>query len=234
MRAIDGAALSGHYDYRLVALLIVIAILAAYAALDLSGRMTIAREHARLVWLCAGAFAMGIGVWSMHYVGMEAFRLLVLVRYNWPTVGLSILAAILASAVALFVVTRARLTIAAAAGGSVLMGGGIATMHYVGMRAMRLPAVCVYSHGIVVLSVFLGVIISFAAIRLTFDVREQTSQRSWRKSRNALLMGLAIPVVHYVGMLGVTFFPASLANSDLRHAVSISDLGLAGIGLGTS
>jgi NO-binding membrane sensor protein with MHYT domain len=226
--------LSGHYDYRLVALLIVIAILAAYAALDLSGRMTVARGRLRFVWLCAGAFAMGIGIWSMHYVGMEAFRLPVLVRYDWPTEGLSILAAILASAVALFVVTRARLTIAAAAGGSVLMGGGIATMHYVGMHAMRLPAVCVYSHGIVVLSVFLGVIISFAAIRLTFDVREQTSQRSWRKSRNALLMGLAIPVVHYVGMLGVTFFPASLADSDLRHAVSISDLGLAGIGLGTS
>jgi two-component system, sensor histidine kinase and response regulator len=106
-------------------------------------------------------------------------------------------------------------------------------MHYVGMHAMRLPAMCVYSQGIVVLSVFLGVVISSAAIRLTFDVREQTSQWSWRKSRNALLMGFAIPVAHYVGMLGVTFFPAPLADSDLRHAVSISDLGLAGIALGT-
>jgi two-component system sensor histidine kinase/response regulator len=233
LRAIDGAALSGYYDYRLVTLSIAIAILAAYEALDLSGRMTVARGRARFAWLCAGAFAMGIGIWSMHYVGMEAFRLPVVERYDWPTVGLSILAAILASAVALFVVTRARLTMSAAAAGSVLMGGGIATMHYVGMHAMRLPARCVYSPGIVVLSVFLGVIISFAAIRLTFDVREQTSQWSWRKSRNALLMGLAIPVVHYVGMAGVTFFPAPLADSGLRHAVNISDLGLAGIALGT-
>jgi len=176
---------------------------------------------------------MGIGIWSMHYVAMEAFRLPVLVRYDWPTVALSILAAILASAVALFVVTQARLTMSAATAGSVLMGGGIATMHYVGMHAMRLPAMCVYSHGIVVLSVFLGVIISFVAIRLTFDMREQTSQWSWRKSRNALLMGLAIPVVHYVGMAGVTFFPAPLMDSRLRHAVSISDLGLSGIALGT-
>jgi two-component system, sensor histidine kinase and response regulator len=233
VRAIDGTALNGYYDYRLVALSIAIATLAAYEALDLSGRMTIARGWARFVWLCAGAFAMGIGIWSMHYMGMQAFRLPVLVRYDWPTVALSILAAILASAVALFVVTRARLTIAATAAGSILMGGGIATMHYVGMHAMRLPAMCVYSHGIVVLSVFLGVIISFAAIRLTFDVREQTSQWSWRKSRNALLMGLAIPVVHYVGMVGVTFFPAPLPDSDLRHAVSISGLGFVGIALGT-
>jgi two-component system, sensor histidine kinase and response regulator len=225
--------LSGSYDYRLVALSIAIAMLAAYGALDLSGRVTVARGWARFVWLWAGAFAMGIGIWSMHYVGMEAFRLPVPVRYDWPTVGLSILAAILASAVALFVVTQARLTMTAAASGSVLMGGGIATMHYVGMHAMRLPAMCIYSPAIVVLSVFLGVIISFAAIRLTFDVREQTSQWSWRKSRNSLLMGLAIPVVHYVGMAGVTFVPAPLADSDLRHAVSISDLSLVGIALGT-
>jgi two-component system, sensor histidine kinase and response regulator len=233
VKAIDGPALKGYYDYRLVAVSIAIAGLAAYGALDLSGRMTVARGRARSVWLCAGAFAMGIGIWSMHYVGMEAFRLPVLVRYDWPTVGLSMFAGILASAVALYVVAQARLTTLATASGSVLMGGGIATMHYVGMQAMRLPAMCVYSHGLVILSVVLGVIISFAAIRLTFDVREQTTHWSWRKSRNAVLMGLAIPVVHYVGMAGVTFFPAPSADSDLSHAVSISDLGLAGIALGT-
>jgi two-component system sensor histidine kinase/response regulator len=233
MKAIDGPALIGYYDYRLVALSIAIAILAAYGALDLSGRVTVARGGARFVWLCAGAFAMGIGIWSMHYVGMEAFRLPVLVLYDWPTVALSILAAILASLVALFVVTQARLTMLAAAGGSLLMGGGIATMHYIGMYAMRLPAMCIYSQGLVFLSVLLGVIISFAAIRLTFDVREQISQWSWLKSRNALLMGLAIPVVHYVGMAAVSFVPAHLADSDLKHAVSVSDLGLAGIALGT-
>ena len=75
MRAIDGPALRGYYDYRLVAVSIAMAMLSAYAALDLSGRMTVARGRARFVWLCAGAFAMGIGIWSMHYVGMEAFRL---------------------------------------------------------------------------------------------------------------------------------------------------------------
>jgi NO-binding membrane sensor protein with MHYT domain len=64
--AIDGASLNGYYDYRLVARSIAIAMLAAYGALDLSGRMTVARRRASCVWLCAGAFAMGIGIWSMH------------------------------------------------------------------------------------------------------------------------------------------------------------------------
>ena len=107
------------------------------------------------------------------------------------------------------------------------MGSGIATMHYIGMHAMRLPAMCIYSARLVTLSVFLGIVISFVAIRLTFAVREQTFAWSWRKSRNALLMGLAIPVVHYVGMAAVTFVPAPMANSNLQHAVNISSLGIA-------
>ena len=150
---------------------------------------------------------MGIGIWSMHYVGMAAFQLPVPVRYDWPTVLLSMAAAILASAVALFVVSRKVLTTEATITGSVLMGCGIATMHYIGMAAMRLAAMCVYSYKVVALSILLGIVISLVAIKLTFAGREQTSTWSWQKSRRALLMGLAIPVVHYVGMAGVQFIP---------------------------
>ena len=87
----------GSYDYRLVALSVVIAGLAAYAALDLAGRVTSARGAARRHWLAGGAAAMGIGIWSMHYVGMLAFHLPVPVEYDWPTILLSLLAAIFAS-----------------------------------------------------------------------------------------------------------------------------------------
>ncbi len=224
-------AIHGFYDGRLVVLSIVIAILAAYAALDLSGRLTVSHGRARLAWLWGGAFSMGIGVWSMHYVGMEALRLPVPVRYDWPTVLLSMAVAILASAVALFVASRKTLTTTVAVLGSVLMGGGIAAMHYIGMAAMRMPAMCIYSYPVVTLSVFLCVAISFVAIRLTFAVRNHTSSWSWKKSRNALLMGLAIPVLHYVGMAAVSFVPAPLAGDELRHAIDISSLGVASIAL---
>src|ERR1700734_2249924 len=89
------------YDYRLVALSVVIAVLASYAALDLAGRVTSARGAVRRAWLAGGATAMGIGIWSMHYVGMLAFRLPVPVEYDWPTILLSLLAAIFASGGAL-------------------------------------------------------------------------------------------------------------------------------------
>ena len=90
--------LTGSYNYGLVVVSVLIAILAAYAALELAGRVTATQGFARFVWLCGGAFALGLGIWCMHYVGMEAFRLPVRVLYDWPTVFLSMVAAVIASA----------------------------------------------------------------------------------------------------------------------------------------
>jgi len=67
--------LVGSYDYRLIAVSIVIAITASYTALDLAGRVTSARARGRLVWLICGTTVMGIGIWSMHNTAMLSFRL---------------------------------------------------------------------------------------------------------------------------------------------------------------
>ena len=100
--------LSGNYDYRLVALSVALAMFASYAALDLAGRVTFSKGRARAVWLSCGAAAMGVGIWAMHYVGMLALTMPMPVAYHLPTVVLSLLAAIAASGVALFVVSRRR------------------------------------------------------------------------------------------------------------------------------
>src|SRR5216684_7630638 len=159
------AALVSSYDYRLVALSVLIAMLASYAALDLAGRTTAARGRARLAWLICGATAMGVGIWSMHYIGMLAFSLPVPVLYDWPTVFLSLLAAIFAASVALFVVSRPKMGWLRALTGSAIMGGGIATMHYTGMAAMRLPAMCSYDPLLLTLSVVFAIVISLVALR---------------------------------------------------------------------
>jgi len=225
--------LVGNYDFVLVALSVVIAIMAAYAALDLARRVTFARGWARLLWLTGGAIAMGFGIWSMHYMGMLAYRLSIPVQYDWPTVMWSLVAAIAASAVALIVVSRPRMGIAQALLGSVLMGGGIAAMHYIGMAAMRVPAMCSYSPGMVGLSVVLAIVISLVALWLTFHFRRDRGSLSWRKSASAVVMGLAIPVMHYTGMAAMTLTPSTRAHDDLSHAINVSSLGVAGIGLVT-
>src|SRR5580700_482860 len=99
-------ALSSSYDYRLVALSVLLAILASYAALDLAGRVTAARGSARSIWLTCGAAAMGLGIWSMHYIGMLAYSLPVTVLYDWPTVMVSLLAAMIAAGVALWAASQ--------------------------------------------------------------------------------------------------------------------------------
>jgi two-component system, sensor histidine kinase and response regulator len=101
------------------------------------------------------------------------------------------------------------------------------------MNTMRVAAMCVYSYKVVALSILFGIVISLLAIKLTFAAREQISTWSWRKTGSALLMGLAIPVVHYVGMAGVQFIPNPIAETDLNHAISISDLGITSIALVT-
>jgi PAS domain S-box-containing protein len=221
-----GPALVGHYDFRLVTLSILIAVFAAYAALDLAGRITYARGIARFTWLCGGAVAMGTGMWAMHYTGMEALRLPVPVLYDWPTVLMSRAAAIFASGAALYVVSRRSIGIWSVIGGALLMGGGIGAMHYIGMEAMRLPAMCHYSPGLVALSILLAVAISFVAIWLTFGLRNQITYWSWRRSGGALLMGLAIPVGHYIGMAAVTFVPTAPVTWDVRDASAPSIAGL--------
>lgn len=180
--------LARSYDDRLVALSILIAILASYAALDLAGRVTSAHGRVRLLWLSGGATARGIGIWAMHSMGMLAFQLPVPVQYDWPTVLLSLLAAIFASAVALFVVSRRKIGFFQATVGSIFMGGGIAAMHYIGMEAMRLPARCHYSPALVVVLVFLAVVISFVVLLLGFHFRGNTTPGGWHCDGNPFTM----------------------------------------------
>src|SRR6266853_6934318 len=116
--------LIGSYDYRLVVLSVVIAISASYAALDLTGRVMATSGRTRRLWLAGGATIMGLGIWSMHYIGMLAFHLPIPVAYDWPTVLASLLAAIVAPGVALYVATRQRMGLVNAAIGSVVMGAG--------------------------------------------------------------------------------------------------------------
>jgi signal transduction histidine kinase/DNA-binding response OmpR family regulator len=222
--------LTGSYNYGLVVVSVLIAVLAAYAALDLAGRVTEARGFTQCVWLGGGAFAMGLGIWAMHYIGMVAFRLPVRVLYDWPTVVVSLLASVLASGIALFVVSRKTVGLSAEFLGSIFMGSGIAAMHYIGMAAMRLPARMLYDWRIVALSVALAVVVSFVAILLAVDFRNETKTFGWRKTIAAVVMGLAIPIMHYVGMAAVTFVAIPLDPATLQQAVGVTSLGLFGIG----
>ncbi|HEX3880693.1 MAG TPA: MHYT domain-containing protein [Bryobacteraceae bacterium] len=216
-----GPVLPGHYDWRLVTLSFVIAIVASYAALNLAGRVKAYRGRSRLAWISGGAATMGFGIWSMHYIGMIAYVLPVKVLYDVPTVVLSLVPAFLASGIALYFGSRDSLGPGRTLIGGALMGSGIGSMHYVGMDAMRLDGMCHYSIPVVGLSVVNAVVLSMVAMRLTVHTRNDGAGYHLRKVGAAILMGHAIALMHYTGMAAVTFTAMKMPDSP-RYAIEVS------------
>jgi len=216
------ATIPATYDYRLVGLSVVIALMASYVALDMAGRVTRAKGMVRTAWLLGGAFAMGTGIWSMHYTGMLAYRLPIPIYYHLPTVALSLLAAVLGALVGLWVVSRKRLTPGIFTAGSLLMGGGIVAMHYIGMLAIRMPAREHYDPRWVAVSAVLGPAVSAVAMRFTWQAESECYR--WRfRLGSCLVMGLAMVSVHYSGMAGLTLTPSATVD-DLINATHISSV----------
>ncbi|MBN8563841.1 MAG: GAF domain-containing protein [Leptolyngbya sp. UWPOB_LEPTO1] len=224
------ASLTTGYNLQLVLVSVLIAVLASYSAIDLAGRVTATQSRVQKIWLFSGAASMGIGIWSMHFIGMLAFRLPVLVNYDFLTVLVSIAPAMIASGLALFLVSRPTLGWSQLLGGSICMGLGIASMHYIGMLSMHASAVIHYDVRVVALSVLIAIAVSFAGLFLVFQLREETTSRQlWKKLLASLIMGIAIPTMHYTGMAAACFMPMSnmLAESSLQPPKNVVPLAAA-------
>jgi signal transduction histidine kinase len=221
--------MDGFYNYGLVALSILIAMLGAYATINLAERVKANRGRARLGWRIGGATAMAIGTWAMHYTGMLAFQLPVPILYDWPTSLLSFLPSLLASAVALIVVIRPKMESPRAFVASIFVGGGIVGLHYTAMAAMRFQGMDRFSPALVTLSLLLAMGFSLLSIWLTFRFRDGPSNWRLRKVGAVVLMATAIWLMHYTGMASASYLE-SAQPPDLSHAVRISYLSAAGIG----
>lgn len=201
-----------HYDLFLVIVSIAIAVFASYVALDLTERLSTVRGRAKWAWWSGGAIAMGVGIWSMHFVGMLAFHLPVPVTYDIPLVILSVVVAVAASALALVVASRQALPLAVLILSSMLMGGAINGMHYIGMAAMIMPATVTWHRGLVVTSIAIAVVASFVALRMAFRLRRADGVLfRWAHVSAALAMGAAISGMHYTGMAAARFTAAAVA-----------------------
>jgi methyl-accepting chemotaxis protein PixJ len=211
-------AMSTSWDLRLVVLSYIVAAFASYTALDLAGRVFSSLGQARKVWLAGGAFAMGTGIWSMHFTGMLAFIMPMPVRYDTLTTLLSMVIAILASSLALFVVSREYMGIRQLLIAGPIMGIGIASMHYTGMAAMEMPATISYDPVLFTASIVIAISASIAALWLAFRFSRGGDgiRWQWEKIGSALVMGVAIVGMHYTGMAAAIFTPTN-ADADLRN-----------------
>ena len=200
------------YESWLVLTSIGVAILASYVALSLASRVSVARSRrASLFWLLGGAVSMGVGIWSMHFVGMLAASLPIPMAYNVGWTLLSLAIAIVISGFALFFVNRDTLGWERLAIGGAVMGVGIASMHYTGMAAMEVSPSIVYDPLLFVLSVIIAMVASCAALWLFFTLRSASIAKPiWKRGASAVVMGFAIVGMHYTGMGAASFAPGSV------------------------
>ncbi|MEX3959105.1 PAS domain S-box protein [Trinickia sp. EG282A] len=204
--------MSGTYNPLLVFVSFVVAFLASYTAIELSSRISLLPQaRGRTSWLVGGAIAMGIGIWSMHFIGMLAFALPIPVGYDLSTTAASLLIAVLASLVALITVTRGTLSRARLGAAGTLMGLGIAGMHYTGMSAMEMSPPIHYTFSILMASVAIAIAASIAALWIAFTLRTPEQQNlTFKRLGSAMIMGLAITGMHYTGMDAANFQAGSI------------------------
>ena len=193
------------YNNLYVLFSLVVAILASYTALNMTGRVNRAKGRAAALWLAGGSFAMGTGVWSMHFIGMLAFQLPIQLGYDPVLTGLSLLIAVASSAFALWLACQKEMPLPRLLLGAVLMGIGIAAMHYTGMAALLMNPDVHYIPWLFALSVVIAILASGAALWIAFRLRNEG--RFIRRARlgASLVMGCAIVGMHYTGMAAAQF-----------------------------
>lgn len=182
--------LAGSYHTGFVLLSVLVAMLASYTALNLTGRVTETKGGASLLWLAGGAVAMGGGIWSMHFIGMLAYSLPIRMSYDLSITVLSLVVAIGVSAFALSIVARETVSRAHFLIGGLLMGLGISAMHYTGMHAMQMNPSIDYDMAWVAASIVIAIIASIVALWLAFTLRaDQSIMGHIKKAGAAVIMG---------------------------------------------
>lgn len=186
-----------HYDWVLVGLSYAVSVLGSFTALQFALGIRLAQTP-RQRWgaLLAAGVAMGGGaIWAMHFIAMLACNMGTQVTYDAWLTGVSALLAIAACSLGLAIVGSGvfRFTNLALAG--LLMGLGVAGMHYLGMAAMLTSAQASWDGGIVAVSLAIAIVASMAALWLAFNLRGK-----WQMLGSALVMGVAVCGMHYTSM----------------------------------
>lgn len=190
-------------------------------ALDTTGR-------SRRNWLITAASAIGSGIWTMHFVAMLGFGVYGTdIRYNVPLTFLSLLGAMVVVGGGVFAVGYSRDRTRALLLGGFATGLGVASMHYLGMAALRLHGTVHYDPLRVVLSVVIAVIAATAALWAALNIRSTRAV-----ALAALVMGAAVSSMHYTGMLAVRV-QVTPSGAELHGATAMQFIFPLAVGLGS-
>lgn len=207
--AVPSNIVVGSFSHSLVFLSYVIASLGSYTGLSLARKIHQApTETIKNTLHLGGALAFGTGIWSMHFIGMLAYRMDMVHSYDPLLTFVSVLIAVGIAYGVLFVIRTQNVPWSRLISGALLLGAAICGMHYVGMAAMEMDADLRYRPGLYALSALIAVLASGAALWIVSTLCRHEGRRShiWRVVA-ALVMGAAICGMHYTGMAAAVFIP---------------------------
>ena len=201
--------LTGEYEFYLVMVSVGIAVFASFMGFQVATQARTAQSNfAKRSLLMVGAIAQGVGIWSMHFVGMLAFELCTEVNYDWYITLVSMLPGVGAAWVALrFLITNTISPLHIVLGG-VLVGAGIGAMHYIGMAAMQMAPLLKYDLHIFLLSIVVAVLLAMLSLWVRTGINSIIKARLSNTKINVMagfVMGLAISGMHYTGMAAARF-----------------------------
>ncbi|WP_370971899.1 putative bifunctional diguanylate cyclase/phosphodiesterase [Enterobacter wuhouensis] len=224
------------WDPVLIALSYLVAFIASFVALDSAGKIPLSSRKAAIFWRIAGGCTLGIGIWSMHFIGMLSMKMPVMMSYDlWLTLaslGISVLASTLAINIAVSGKSLSRFRLLFA---TLILSAGVVSMHYVGMTALLLNGSIVWDRRLVALSIAIAAIASGAALWLAFHLRDKRKGIFVNRIIASLVMGAAICAMHYTGMSAAQFgemdhtMAGGVSESGLSLWVSVTTLCLLGI-----
>ncbi|MFA1551020.1 MHYT domain-containing protein [Actinomadura chokoriensis] len=210
-----------HFSYGLLtpAAAYIMSFVGSLLGLLCTARARATTGRSRASWLGLAALAIGgTGIWVMHFIAMLGFSVShTEIRYDVPLTLLSCAVAVVVVAVGLFIVGFAGTRTPVIVAGGVLTGAGVASMHYMGMMAMNMAADVGYQPALVALSVLIALVAATAALWFATRVRGL-----WATAGAALIMGLAVSGMHYVGMAAMRIHP-----HDHAHDAALGGAGAA-------
>jgi NO-binding membrane sensor protein with MHYT domain len=197
------------FDPTLVLLSFVISFFGSLCGLQSAARARNRSGRVSFAWLSAAAVSIGGGaIWSMHFIGMLAYRTNISFTFGPPLMLLSLVVAVAASGVGVYIASRGQPTVLRFTGAGTVTGLGVAGMHYLGMAAMRMNASLTYRGAIVILSVVIAVVAASLALFFAFTITRLSVMIG-----AAALLGVGVCGLHYTGMAAAIITP---------HANSVS------------
>lgn len=184
------------YNWFLVILSFLISVFGAFTGLQITNGMKSSQQGASATWIIAAAVSLGGGaIWTMHFIGMLAYQVPMDVGYKPGLTFLSLLIAVVAVGIGLYIAVSGALSITRLLGAGMFTGLAVASMHYLGMAAMVMPGEMVYDKTLVGASIVIAIVAATVALWLAVNLKGTLLMLG-----SAVIMAVAVCGMHYTGM----------------------------------